>query len=96
MKNRYSDTYTVIKRKTYLLLDPSVNESIWDYVASGIIVSLIALNVLAVILETVESLYADCLLKVVPKSILRLLIPIKREHVSRLNHLMIFTSFLIL
>jgi voltage-gated potassium channel len=49
--------YSSIKRKTYLLLDPSVKESVLDSVVDGVIVSLIVLNVIAVILETVESLY---------------------------------------
>ncbi|MDR1336966.1 MAG: ion transporter, partial [Tannerella sp.] len=42
---------------TYILLDPSVNETVWDTVVNALIVSLITLNVLAVILETVEELY---------------------------------------
>ncbi|MDB5088642.1 MAG: ion transporter [Mucilaginibacter sp.] len=50
-------TYRALKRKVHLLLDPTDGGTSWDRIVNGIIVSLILLNLLAVCLETVESLY---------------------------------------
>ncbi len=49
--------YSTLKKRTYLLLDPSEGGTIWDKLIDGFIISLILLNVLAVILETVDSLF---------------------------------------
>lgn len=49
--------YAVIKQKVHVLLNPSIGESFWDKLIDGFIISLILLNVAAVILETVESIY---------------------------------------
>jgi voltage-gated potassium channel len=45
------------KRKIYLLLDPADGNTKWDKLINGIIISLIITNTIAVILETVESIY---------------------------------------
>jgi voltage-gated potassium channel len=50
-------TYKKVKRKVYLLLDPIAGGTLSDRIVNGVIVSLIILNLLAVCLETVESLY---------------------------------------
>lgn len=51
--------YKKIKRKVYLLLDPDDGGTIWDKVVNTTIISLISLNTIAVILETVDSLYKE-------------------------------------
>ena len=48
--------YRHLKEKVYLLLDPTEGGTKWDRIINGIIVTLILLNTLAVILETVESI----------------------------------------
>jgi len=50
--------YSKTKEKVHLLLDPTDGGTFWDKVINGLVVSLILLNTLAVILETVDSLYA--------------------------------------
>lgn len=47
------------KRRIYLLLDPNDGGSKWDKLVNGAIVTLIVLNTLAVIVETIESLYGQ-------------------------------------
>jgi voltage-gated potassium channel len=49
--------YQNIKYQTYLLLNPAKGYGKWDKVVDIFLVSLILLNVIAVILETVESVY---------------------------------------
>ncbi len=49
--------YSQIKLKVHLLLDPADGHSKWDRVINTVIVSLIICNTIAVILETVESIY---------------------------------------
>lgn len=49
--------YSIVKKHTYILLDPSEGGTFWDKLIDGFIITLILLNVLAVILETVDSLY---------------------------------------
>ena len=49
--------YLQAKRKIYLLLDPADGNTKWDKLINGIIISLIITNTIAVILETVESIY---------------------------------------
>jgi voltage-gated potassium channel len=51
--------YARLKRKVHLLLDPVDGGTFWDKVVNSIIVTLILLNLLAVILETMDSLYRD-------------------------------------
>jgi voltage-gated potassium channel len=51
--------YYSLKKKTYLLLDPADGGTLWDKLINSFIVSLIVLNTVAVILETVESLYKE-------------------------------------
>ena len=49
--------YTTLKKKIFLLLDPTDGGTFWDKLINGFIVSLIAINTIAVILETVEDIY---------------------------------------
>jgi voltage-gated potassium channel len=49
--------YLTIKQKVHLLLDPADGHSKWDRVVNTVIVCLILGNTVAVILETVESIY---------------------------------------
>lgn len=49
--------YQNLKYKIYLLLNPAVGNSKWDKVIDYFLIILISLNVIAVILETVDSLY---------------------------------------
>lgn len=49
--------YSSVKRQVHLLLDPMDGGTLWDRLVNGFIILLIIFNVLAVILETVESLY---------------------------------------
>ncbi len=49
--------YPTIKKHIYILLDPSKGESFWNKLIDGFVISLILLNVMAVILETVDSLF---------------------------------------
>lgn len=49
--------YVTLKTRTYLLLDPNKGGTMWDRLINSFIVSLIILNTLAVILETVNSFY---------------------------------------
>lgn len=51
--------YRQLKRKVYLLLDPNDGGTFWDRVVNSVIVALILLNTLAVVLETVVSLYRE-------------------------------------
>lgn len=48
-----------LRRKIFELLDPSEGGTKWDKIVNSFIVILILLNVLAVILETVEPLYIE-------------------------------------
>lgn len=50
---------TTLKRKIYLLLDPNEGGSRWDKVTNGVIISLICLNTLAVIVETIDRVYSQ-------------------------------------
>jgi voltage-gated potassium channel len=49
--------YPTIKKHIYILLDPSEGDSFWNKLIDGFVISLILLNVIAVILETVDSLF---------------------------------------
>jgi voltage-gated potassium channel len=49
--------YKKIKRRVYELLDPNVGGTKWDLFVNLFIVALIVLNTIAVILETVDSIY---------------------------------------
>lgn len=49
--------YSTVKRKVYELLDPAIGGSKWDRVINALIISLIITNTIAVILETVDSIY---------------------------------------
>jgi len=49
--------YLAAKRKTHLLLDPTDGHTKWDKVINSIIVTLIILNTLSVVFETVASIY---------------------------------------
>lgn len=49
----------MIKQKIYEFLDPSVGGTRWDKIFNGFIVTLILLNTLAVILETIENIYIN-------------------------------------
>jgi hypothetical protein len=51
--------YARLKRKVHLLLDPVDGGTFWDKVVNSIIVTLILLNLLAVILEAMDGLYRD-------------------------------------
>jgi voltage-gated potassium channel len=46
-----------LKYQTYLLLNPAKGNSKWDKIIDFFLISLILLNVIAVILETVDSIY---------------------------------------
>ncbi|OJW17287.1 ion transporter [Mucilaginibacter sp. 44-25] len=58
-KRKRHTTYNRLKKQVHLLLDPSDGGTIWDKVVNSVIVALILLNLLAVCLETVESLYRE-------------------------------------
>jgi voltage-gated potassium channel len=49
--------YKTIQRKTYILLHPELGHSKWDKLINGFIITLILLNVAAVMLETVPSIH---------------------------------------
>jgi voltage-gated potassium channel len=49
--------YKRIQRKTYVLLHPELGHSKWDKLINGFIITLILLNVVAVMLETVPSIH---------------------------------------
>jgi voltage-gated potassium channel len=49
--------YSQIKQKVYLLLDPADGSTKWDKIINAFIVGLIILNTIAVIVETVDSVY---------------------------------------
>jgi voltage-gated potassium channel len=49
--------YRKIKYQTYLLLDPSKGDSKWDRIVNGFLITLILLNVAAVIVETTDNIY---------------------------------------
>jgi voltage-gated potassium channel len=49
--------YSGIKRKIYLLLDPTEGDTAWDKIINSFIVLLIIINTIAVIVETVDSIY---------------------------------------
>lgn len=54
--------YKTTRRKTYILLHPELGHSKWDRLINGFIITLILLNVVAVMLETVPAIhdpYAD-------------------------------------
>ncbi len=48
--------YSTLKKQVFILLNPAKGDSFWDKLIDSFIISLILLNVLAVILETVDSL----------------------------------------
>jgi voltage-gated potassium channel len=50
--------YRTTKQKVHILLHPELGETHWDKIINGFIITLIILNVTAVILETVQSLHA--------------------------------------
>jgi voltage-gated potassium channel len=49
--------YHATKRKVYTLLHPEIGNTKWDRAFNGFIIVLIVMNVIAVMLETVPSLY---------------------------------------
>ena len=49
--------YHTTKKKVHILLHPELGETKWDKILNGFIITLIILNVIAVILETVRSLH---------------------------------------
>ncbi len=49
--------YHAIKKKTFILLHPEVGDSRWDKIINTFIITLIILNVIAVILETIPSIH---------------------------------------
>jgi voltage-gated potassium channel len=49
--------YNATKKKVYTLLHPEIGDSKWDRVINIFIIVLIVLNVIAVMLETVPSIY---------------------------------------
>lgn len=49
--------YHLLKRNTHILLHPELGDSKWDKILNGFIITLIILNVTAVILETVPSIH---------------------------------------
>ncbi|HNT81086.1 MAG TPA: ion transporter [Bacteroidia bacterium] len=51
--------YSTIKKRIFILLDPAEGGSLWDKFIDSFIVTLIVLNVLAVMLETVDSLFIE-------------------------------------
>lgn len=56
-RNNRDRGYKRLKKKVHLLLDPTDGGTFWDQVINSLIVCLILLNLAAVCLETVESLY---------------------------------------
>ncbi|HSC52226.1 MAG TPA: ion transporter [Phnomibacter sp.] len=50
--------YHATKKKVHILLHPELGESKWDRLLNGFIIVLIILNVIVVILETVQPIYA--------------------------------------
>jgi voltage-gated potassium channel len=58
-KKKRNSTYNRLKKQVNLLLDPSDGGTVWDRIVNSIIVTLILLNLLAVCLETVESIYRE-------------------------------------
>lgn len=51
--------YQSINKKIHILLHPELGETKWDRIINGFIIILIILNVIAVILETVQSLQTE-------------------------------------
>ena len=49
--------YSKMKKQVHILLHPELGETRWDKIINGFILVLIILNVIAVILETVQSLH---------------------------------------
>jgi voltage-gated potassium channel len=49
--------YKTTRRKTYILLHPELGHSKWDRLINGFIITLILLNVVAVMLETVPAIH---------------------------------------
>ncbi len=49
--------YSKAKKHVHILLHPELGETKWDKVINGFIITLIILNVIAVILETVDSIH---------------------------------------
>ncbi|MGZ8518394.1 MAG: ion transporter, partial [Chitinophagaceae bacterium] len=49
--------YHAIKKRTHILLHPELGDTRWDKILNGFIIILIILNVTAVMLETVPSIY---------------------------------------
>lgn len=49
--------YTTLKKTVFILLDPAERDSFWDKAINTFIILLILLNILAVILETVDNLF---------------------------------------
>jgi voltage-gated potassium channel len=49
--------YKKLQRKTYILLHPELGHSRWDRIINGVIITLIILNVLAVMVETVPEIH---------------------------------------
>jgi voltage-gated potassium channel len=49
--------YHATKKKVHILLHPELGESKWDKILNGFIITLIILNVIVVVLETVQSLH---------------------------------------
>jgi len=58
-KKKRNSAYNRLKKQVNLLLDPSDGGTVWDRIVNSIIVTLILLNLLAVCLETVESIYRE-------------------------------------
>lgn len=58
-RNNRDRAYKRLKKKVHLLLDPADGGTFWDQVINSLIIGLILLNLLAVCLETVESLYRE-------------------------------------
>jgi|JI8StandDraft_2_1071088.scaffolds.fasta_scaffold07133_4 voltage-gated potassium channel len=52
-------TLSHLKKHVYILLDPTDGDSFWDKLIDIFIITLIILNVVAVILETVDSIYKE-------------------------------------
>ena len=51
--------YHKIKKDVHILLHPELGETKWDKIVNGFIIVLIILNVIAVILETVDSIHTE-------------------------------------
>lgn len=49
--------YHATKKKVHILLHPELGETKWDKIVNGFIITLIVLNVIVVILETVQSIH---------------------------------------